>query len=353
MDKFMDFQDAFIGTAHKVMGEGREIRIKGKTTKELTGYAFSVDRADERMLTIPERNTNPFAQIAETLWMIRGRDDLDWLELYIPQCKKWSDDGLTWRGAYGPRLRAWNSMDDVLKESMLITDDQVELVLQMLKEKPKTRQAVMTIWDPDRDWVKSKDIPCNNWLHWVIRENELHLSVAVRSNDVVYGFSHNDFFSWSVLLQMMAYWTGTNVGKINWFAGSYHIYERHWDLVSNLSDGLNIYDHGVGVARFSTDFGELDGALDKMFAAEESFREKGGSANRLISIIEGKDEFLYSAEAMLKAYVAYKNEWHDLARHLITIMPNNDMKWASIFYLTRNSDHYSVEDFDAESMLPF
>jgi len=42
----------------------------------------------------------------------------------------------------------------------------------------------------------------------MIRDGKLHMNVIVRDNDAVWGFSEINSFEWSVLQEMMAYWTG-------------------------------------------------------------------------------------------------------------------------------------------------
>ena len=79
---------------------------------------------------------------------------------------EFSDNGRTWHGAYGPRLRNWNGVD------------QIDETRRLLLEETATRRAVMSLYDPSRDFVKSKDVPCNNWLNWLVRDGKLHLTVG-------------------------------------------------------------------------------------------------------------------------------------------------------------------------------
>jgi len=102
----------------------------------------------------------------------------------------------TWRGAYGPRLRNWFGVD------------QVAAVFQLLRADHASRRAVINLFDPSRDFAQSKDVPCNNWLHFLIRDGHLVLNVVTRSNDIMWGFSGINTFEWSVLHEMMAFWLG-------------------------------------------------------------------------------------------------------------------------------------------------
>src|SRR5215211_6568696 len=122
-----------------------------------------------------------------------------------------SAEVLRWRAAYGPRLRNWNGVDQLAETRRLLLED------------VSTRRAAMSLYDPDRDFVQSSDIPCTNWLHWLVRDERLHLTVGMRSNDVIWGFSGVNSFEWSVLQDMMAFWIGAEVGDATFLASSFHL----------------------------------------------------------------------------------------------------------------------------------
>ncbi len=100
-----------------------------------------------------------------------------------------------------PRLRNWKG-----------GVDQVAQVRELLAASPDSRRAVISLFDPEIDFQDSKDIPCNNWLHFLVRDGRLHLNVAARSTDIWFGFSAINGFEWSVLLEMMARWLKLDVG---------------------------------------------------------------------------------------------------------------------------------------------
>jgi thymidylate synthase len=356
MREYDGVHEAFIGSVTDVMMGGKDITVRKMPTKELRGESFSVKYAKRRMLAIPERATNPFAQIAETLWMLSGEDNLNWLEMYIPQCKKWSDDGETWRGAYGPRLRNY-------KYEKLSPDrgiDQLDEVRTLLLHDPETRQAVMTIWNPELDWVKSKDIPCNNWLQFLIRDGQLHLHVAVRSNDAIYGFSHNDFFSWSVLLQMMAHWVGVRTGSISWFAGSYHIYDKMFALARKVAVSTmpSMYKFvastkhcPIQAPEFDTEFDHFDMDLELVMETEKEVRRlvkdnelEDGRYETIAELVDGVctrlDKFMGICLKLMCAYVLYKEGSMRQGVNMIKTTLDSDMKVAAIMWMIRNGVPY-------------
>src|SRR5258708_35681184 len=111
----------------------------------------------QRVLPAPQRHNNLFATIAETVWVLAGRNDLTFLSQYLPRAAEFSDDGCVWRGGFGPRLRDWGGVDQIRDGG------------HTLQPTPKRRQAVILLFDPTRDNTARRGISCNNWRHDVLR----------------------------------------------------------------------------------------------------------------------------------------------------------------------------------------
>lgn len=257
--KYRNAASAFIGELSQVDAVGQSVTVRGAGTRELLSRTLTIERPMERFITIPGRRNDPFATIAESMWVLSGRDDVSFLSRYLPRAPQFSDDGIHWRGAYGPRLRDWSGVD------------QVDEVRKLLLEDPLTRRAVMSIFDPARDYVETRDVPCNNWLHFVQRDGALHLNVVVRSNDLIWGFSGINTFEWSVLHEMMAHWVGANVGPMTFFVSSLHYYDERTPQVSASLAGYSGragYEDGWVGARFATPWQDLSGVMHQWFEIE-------------------------------------------------------------------------------------
>lgn len=201
-----------------------EVGSRAGRTKEMTHVGITLTEPTRREILLDDRKPNLAAQIAETMWVLSGRDDMEFLSHYLPRAMDFSDDGKRWRAGYGKRLRAWEGHPDFPS----VTVDQLRYVVDLLKRDPGTRQAVMSIWDPAIDTEPGKDIPCNDWLHFLSRLGYLDLHVALRSNDVIWGWSGINQFEWSTLLEVVAGLTGMKVGSLHFSTTSFHIYEHHW-----------------------------------------------------------------------------------------------------------------------------
>lgn len=223
------------------------ITVRGMDVREKLGTKITISHPWERCLALPERHDSFPAKCAETLWMLAGRDDIGWLSKYLPRAPQFSDNGKVWRGAYGPRLRAWTDGVDII--------DQLKYVERLLANDTNSRQAVISLWNPGVDTLPGKDIPCNNWLQFLIRNRNLHMMVTQRSSDVWWGWSGIDAFSWTVLQQLMASWLNVGVGRFTHFIGSFHMYERNRQQASNVYERFMQFENrGIYDIGYSGDF---------------------------------------------------------------------------------------------------
>ena len=311
-----------------LLARGERLFVRGEEVREIRNRLTVLRKPLERCLFMPGRGNSVFAAIAETVWVVAGRNDVDWLKTYVPRAPDYSDDGgHTWRAGYGPRLRNWNGVDQ-LKE-----------VRDLIRGESGTRRAAMGLFDPASDFIASKDIPCNNWLHWLVRDGNLHLNVAVRSNDAMWGFSGINAFEWSVLHQMMAYWCTTPVGDETFFASSFHLYKRHYEKaerVVKLFRGVSCYDYGLACPSFSTPLEELSGTLKKWFNMEAEFRANSASLLRIQDHIA--DPFLTAALELCRIHLMIASGCDEAkVVSMLQRMPSSDFAAAGWEYVMRKN----------------
>ena len=262
MTAFRNVNAAFLGMLARVVDDGARTDSRNGPTLELAAQTIVIERPLERFLFAPGRNNNPFAAIAEAMWVIAGRNDLEYLQPYLRRAPNFSDDGRTWRAGYGPRLRDWHGVD------------QLAAVQSELDRSPLSRRAAISLFDPALDHRGSKDVPCNNWLHFLARDGRLDLNVAARSTDIRWGFSAINAFEWSVLLEMMARWLTLTPGALTFFTSSLHLYTEREDqarVVMSRSAETGAYK-GAGAHRYDTEWRDADEALEAWMRLEGELR---------------------------------------------------------------------------------
>lgn len=137
-------------------------------------------------------------------------------------------------GAYGPRAAG-----------------DVGQAVDLLRRDQASRQAVITLFDSDRDLgrVEQVDLPCTVALQYMVRRGELEAWTVMRSNDVWLGLPY-DLMQFGMLQGAIAQALGIPVGTQSHSAGSLHLYKRDFPkamlVTSAASTGLEVYWGGEG-----------------------------------------------------------------------------------------------------------
>lgn len=154
--------------------------------------------------------------IGELLWYLSGNNNLSEISKFASTAwARMSDDGITVNSNYGHKIQHFYGFD------------QFEYIERLLREDPNTRQAVVHIKDP-RDVLENptKDVPCTLTLQFLIRDNKLHMTTVMRSNDIWMGFPY-DVFQFTCMQILLSMKLGVEIGTYTHIAGSLHLYERN------------------------------------------------------------------------------------------------------------------------------
>jgi thymidylate synthase len=239
---------------------GEMVSPRGMKTIELSPSMLELTNPYYNIITDLSRKASKSFMAAELLWILMGREDLEMLQFYNSQMAKFSDDGKTLSGAYGPRIMY-----------------QFEYVYNTLKNDPDSRQAVITIWDPVP--LPSKDIPCTVMLHFLIRDHKLLLYAYMRSNDAWLGFPY-DLHNFTCLQIIMAKLLGIQVGSYFHFTGSFHIYE---DQFENLKKYMEVVRADAVESTKPPEFVGLEG-LENSLKIVNHIEEKLRGNDKLIDV---------------------------------------------------------------------
>lgn len=189
-----------------LLAAGNRVSPRGMPTLEIEGAQLYLEHADNNIVTIPQRKLNYAFSVAEWLWILLGREDVASISHFNKNIGAFSDNGVVFAGAYGPRIKP-----------------QLPWVVEALRSDKDTRQAVMTIWSPRPG--PSKDIPCTVSMQFLIRRGALDAHVYMRSNDAWLGLPY-DLFNFTRIQAYVAARVGLPVGTYRHTVGSFHLYER-------------------------------------------------------------------------------------------------------------------------------
>ena len=210
MLKFKTANDAFHNLYWRIKADG----IDFADTKALFNIGFEIQepRANAILNDTVKRNWSIEYAEAEWQWYLSGDRNIARLgKLYgkVPAIwKRMADAHGNVNSNYGWQWERTSQLD---------------IVIQMLKDNPETRQAAISIYDGKEISDYTYDTPCTYAVQFTILNNKLNMSVVMRSNDLWYGFC-NDQYQFSNLQKLVAYETEYDVGTYYHFAHNLHLY---------------------------------------------------------------------------------------------------------------------------------
>lgn len=212
-----DGVNGYVDLVQHVLKHGKETAPRGMKTREIEDAIIRIDNVFNTLPVGVNRGTVPGIGAVEACQLLSGTSFPDLVIAIGPQFKNYAEDNGIFHGAYGPR-----------------THGQYDAIIERLKNDPDSRQAVVTIWNPQYDLQHSKrDYPCTILHQFRIRDNKLNMSVYMRSNDVWLGAAY-DFFQFTRVQIAMAWVLGIAPGTYAHHVGSLHIYEQHYGAAEEL-----------------------------------------------------------------------------------------------------------------------
>ena len=219
--------DLLNSTFSKIMRDGEEIASSKGKNSEIRNAQLVLNNPRAR-LSISESRSRLISCVGEFFWYLSGSDSIEFIEYYISNYKTFidykEDEETPALGAYGPRVFG--------------EQNQFKAIERLLREKPDSRRAVISIYDKNDVFREdNRDIPCTCSLQFFIRDNTLHLTTIMRSNDATKGLIH-DLFSFTLIQELM--WAelakdneALELGIYTHFVGSLHIYHEDKTTVDN------------------------------------------------------------------------------------------------------------------------
>ena len=205
---FRNANEAYEYLHNKIIQEG----IKFGDTKALFNVGFYITDPKDRKIYNIERKWNEDYAEAEWEWYLSGDKSIHKLgDIYgkVPEIwKRMADELGHVNSNYGWQWKRNN---------------QIDMVEQMLRQNPDTRQACISIYDGKEISGYAFDTPCTYAIQFTIVNNKLDMCVTMRSNDLWYGFC-NDQYQFSMLQEMMSNRLNIDTGTYYHFAHNMHLY---------------------------------------------------------------------------------------------------------------------------------
>ena len=192
----------------------------GTGTMSVFGNQMRFDMADGFPL-LTTKKLHLKSIISELLWFLRGDTNVHYLQEHgVRIWNEWADENGELGPVYGHQWRSWPDYNGG-------TIDQIQNVVDMIKNHPDSRRMMVTAWNPAE--VEQMALPpCHCLFQFYVADGRLSLQLYQRSADTFLGVPFN-IASYALLLQMMAQVTGLQPGEFIHTTGDTHLYLNHLD----------------------------------------------------------------------------------------------------------------------------
>src|ERR1043166_5303718 len=206
----------------------------GIDTISYFGAHYKVDLAKGFPL-LTTKEVNYAACLRELLWYLSGEDHIRNLRQHTKIWDAWADADGNLDTAYG---RYWRRFPHAFKDErdqwQVLEVDQIQFVIDTLRNDPYTRRMVVTAWEPGNA-TASKLPPCHYSFVFNVQDNRLNCHLTQRSGDIALGILFI-LACYATLTQMIAQEVGMEVGFFSHTIVDAHIYT-----------GIPEYDHIPGL----------------------------------------------------------------------------------------------------------
>ena len=207
-DEFWNANEAFEYFYKKISKHG----VNFADTRALFNVGFTITNPKVRMIIDKKRNWNKDYAEAEWEWYLSGDPNIKALgDIYgkVPEIwKRMANEAGNVNSNYGWQWERTSQLD---------------IIIDMLKTTPNTRQAAISIYDAKEISDYTNDTPCTYAVQFTIVNNRLDMCVTMRSNDLWYGFC-NDQYQFSKLQEMVSKRLEIETGVYYHFAHNMHLY---------------------------------------------------------------------------------------------------------------------------------
>jgi len=210
MNRFKNADKAFSYYKKQILDYG----VDFDNTKALFNVGFTIVNPMDNWIKCDQRKWKYNYAESEWQWYLTGDRNIKTLgKIYgkVPEIwRRMADKNGNVNSNYGWQWQRGGQLDEVVS---------------LLKDNPKTRQAAISIYDCKEYPMYDYDTPCTYAVQFTIVGQKLNMCVTMRSNDLWYGFC-NDQYCFSMLQQLVAREINIPVGTYFHFAHNLHLYNN-------------------------------------------------------------------------------------------------------------------------------
>lgn len=205
---------------------GKHVSPRGQLIKEIENYSYDLP-AYVRFPSFKSRKLSVSYIKKEFLWYLKGDKFDNSITQHATMWKSIQNEDGSFNSNYG--------------QYFFGKENQFKIVLNILTADKDSRRASMMLLTKDHLSSKTNDVPCTYALNFRIRNNKLNMTVHMRSQDAIFGMG-NDAPAFSFLHEMVYTalkdtYTELKLGTYHHTADSFHIYEKHFQMLNDIIHG--------------------------------------------------------------------------------------------------------------------
>ena len=222
----------FLGIFEELKLRGDVVSPRGQKVIEIENFAYELPPYT-RFSSFKARKFNVQYVKDEFAWYLKGDKFDSSIAEKASLWKRYVKPDGSINSNYGQYVFGkLNQFDDAKKE---------------LETDKDTRRAAISILSAEHVLSEDADLPCTYAINFRIRENRLNMTVHMRSQDAIFGLG-NDAPAFSFIHEMMfnalkEKYPDLEHGWYTHFADSFHVYERHFEMLDKIiEEGEESYE---------------------------------------------------------------------------------------------------------------
>jgi thymidylate synthase len=214
---------------YKLVANAPEITSRGSKSRNVHNVAVVLNTGESVITNFVHRKMNLAYAKREWLWYLGADPKDDSICEHATAWKKLQQEDGTFYSNYGQYL---------FGEQHLGRPNQFEYIIRTLKDDPQSRRASMMLLKVEHLFPANTDTVCTYAINFFIDQGHLCMTVMMRSNDVIWGFTNDAFCFWQ--LYLFVYHVLKNsmpllkYGSYTHMANSMHVYDRHYEMIRSI-----------------------------------------------------------------------------------------------------------------------
>ena len=219
------YEYKYLRMLNTVMTNGVIKQTRNAKTKSVFGMTLKLYPQKLIFPILQARKMYTKGVLGEFAAMLRGPKNLDDFKKFgCNYWDQWADKDGNLNVDYGNAWIDWNGVN------------QVQNVVDTLKNNPNDRRMIVSGWRPDL--IPEQSLPCCHMLYqWYVVDGCLEMIWYQRSVDMMVGLPSDVILAyvWNV---MLANEVGLKPGAITFMLGDCHVYEQHFDAYEQYKRNL-------------------------------------------------------------------------------------------------------------------